>query len=54
MTQLWLRLIKEEQGQDLIDDGLLAALIAIVAVIAISNVGTALSTSFGNVDASIP
>ena len=54
MTQLWLRLIKEDEGQDLIEYGLLAALIAIVAVLALTNVGTALNLTYQNIDASIP
>jgi Flp pilus assembly pilin Flp len=48
------RLAREVDGQDLIEYGLLAALISIVAVLAITNVGSALNQSYQNIEASIP
>jgi pilus assembly protein Flp/PilA len=39
MKQLLTRLVKEEQGQDVIEYGLLAAGISIVAIISINAVG---------------
>ena len=54
MTQLFVRLARDENGQDLIEYGLLAALISIVAVLAITAVGSQLAISYGNIEASIP
>jgi len=54
MTQLIVRFAREEEGQDLIEYGLLAALISIIAVLAITAVGTKLNTSYENIAASIP
>jgi pilus assembly protein Flp/PilA len=54
MTALCVRLIGDDEGQDLIEYGLLAALISIVAVLAITAVGTKLQTSYQNIEASIP
>ena len=48
------RFVREEHGQDLIEYALLAALISIVCVIAITNVGTKVSSFYGNVQSSIP
>ena len=50
----WSRLACEEDGQDLIEYGLLAALISVVAVIAIAAVGTKLQSSYQNIQAGIP
>ena len=50
----FLRLTYEEDGQDLIEYGLLAALISILAVVAISAVGTRLQGSYQNIQASVP
>ena len=46
MTTLLRRLIREEQGQDLIEYALLAAFIAIVAIVAITEVGTNVNAVF--------
>jgi Flp pilus assembly pilin Flp len=54
MRLLCIRLVRDEHGQDLIEYGLLAALISIVAVLAITNVGTALDTYYQGIPASIP
>jgi len=54
MKELIVRFLGEEEGQDLIEYGLLAALISIIAVLAIASVGTKLTTSYGNIAASIP
>jgi Flp pilus assembly pilin Flp len=48
------RLIGEEHGQDLIEYGLLAALISVFAVLAIIAVGTKIQTSYTNIQTSIP
>ena len=54
MRGLCSRLIGEDQGQDLIEYGLLAALISVVAVLAISAVGSKLQLSYQNIETSIP
>jgi pilus assembly protein Flp/PilA len=51
---LWSRGVREEDGQDLIEYGLLAALISVIAVLAIAAVGTKLQTSYQNIETSIP
>jgi pilus assembly protein Flp/PilA len=54
MRNLLSRFLREEEGQDLIEYGLLAALISLVCVLAISAAGTKVSTLFANVAASLP
>lgn len=54
MRYLSVRLLRDEEGQDLIEYGLLAALISIVAVLAITNVGITLDTYYQGIPASIP
>jgi Flp pilus assembly pilin Flp len=48
------RLTAEEEGQDLIEYGLLAALISVVAVVVIASVGTTLLGSYQQIEAGIP
>jgi pilus assembly protein Flp/PilA len=48
MKSLVMRLWKEEEGQDLIEYGLLLVLIALLSVSFISGIGTALSKIFNN------
>jgi len=45
--------VREEEGQDLLEYALLVALIALVAVGAITLAGTSVSTAFGNIAAAI-
>ena len=40
MTNLMTRLVREEEGQDLIEYSLLAALISVVCITVLRNVGT--------------
>ena len=51
MTKVLWRLLHESDGQDLIEYGLLAGFISLVAILAITNVGTALNGVWNNVDA---
>ena len=53
MKSLFNRFVREEAGQDLIEYALLAGLISLVCVLAITNAGTKVSALFGNVAASI-
>ena len=48
------RLWQEELGQDLIEYGLLAALISVVAVAAIAAVGSKLTASYQGITTRIP
>ena len=48
------RFINEDAGQDLIEYALLAGLISLVCVVAITNAGTKVSGLFVKVQASIP
>jgi pilus assembly protein Flp/PilA len=54
MKNMLKRFVREEAGQDLIEYALLAGLISIVCVLAITNVGTKVSGLFVNVQTSIP
>ena len=48
MHNLIKRLWQDEEGQDLVEYGLLLVLVALVAVASISTVGSAVSTIFSN------
>ncbi len=45
----FLKLIKNDKGATAIEYGLIAALIAVAAIGAMSNIGTKLSSTFNNV-----
>ncbi|HVH57525.1 MAG TPA: Flp family type IVb pilin [Vicinamibacterales bacterium] len=47
-------MVVNEDGQDLIEYALLAALISVVAVLAISAVGSKVTTNYQNIEAGIP
>jgi Flp pilus assembly pilin Flp len=49
MKNVFKRFIREDQGQDLIEYAFLAVFIALVVTVAISSVGTALTTQFNNI-----
>jgi pilus assembly protein Flp/PilA len=53
MLRLWTafqsRIIREEEGASMVEYGLLVALIAVVAIAAVTLVGTAVSTNFSEV-----
>jgi Flp pilus assembly pilin Flp len=53
MKQLLTRLMKEEQGQDVIEYGLLAAGISIVAIPSVPTVGTWVKTKWEAVAAAL-
>ena len=54
MKNLMKRFVREEEGQDLIEYALLAGLISLVCVLAITNAGTKVSALFVKVNNSIP
>jgi pilus assembly protein Flp/PilA len=45
----FLKLIKNSKGATAIEYGLIAALIAVAAIVAMQNIGTKLGTTFNNV-----
>jgi pilus assembly protein Flp/PilA len=49
----FLNLIKNEKGATAIEYGLIAALIAVAAITAMTSVGSKLSTTFNNVSGSL-
>ena len=49
MTNFFRKLIKNDKGATAIEYGLIAALIAVAAIGAMSAIGTKLSSSFNNV-----
>ncbi len=53
MRDLFLRLVREDEGQDLIEYALLAGFISLVAVVAITNVGSGVNTVYGNVQTQV-
>ena len=54
MKNIVRQFVREETGQDLIEYALLAGLISIVCVLAITNAGTKVSALFVKVQNSIP
>jgi len=53
MTAMLKRLVREESGQDLIEYALLAGFISLVAVVAITNVGTGVNQVYGNIQTQV-
>jgi len=53
MKTLFLRLLNETEGQDLIEYALLAALIALAATVAMGALGTGISAKFGTISTSL-
>ena len=53
MKNLFNRFVCEEQGQDLIEYALLAGLISLASVVAITALGTAIQSKFNQVGASV-
>jgi pilus assembly protein Flp/PilA len=53
MTNLFSRFVRDESGATAIEYGLIAALIAVVVITALTSIGTALSTQFNTIATSI-
>ena len=47
------RLVRDDNGQDLIEYALLAGFISLVAVVAITNVGTGVNGMYNNIDSQV-
>ena len=54
MKRLLARIVWQDEAQDLIEYGLLAAFISLVAIVAITNVGTSLQTAYNGIASRIP
>ena len=54
MKELLQAMMRDESGQDLIEYAMLAALISVLAVVAITAVGSKLDSSYQNIQAAIP
>jgi pilus assembly protein Flp/PilA len=53
MKNLVNRFVREDAGQDLIEYALLAGFISLVAVVAITAVGTGVNAVYNNIDAQV-
>jgi pilus assembly protein Flp/PilA len=53
MKNLFSKFVREENGQDLIEYALLAGFISLVAVVAITNVGTGVKNVYNNIDGQV-
>jgi pilus assembly protein Flp/PilA len=53
MKGLFVRFVREDQGQDLIEYALLAGFISLVAVAAITSVGTGVNAVYNNIDTQV-
>jgi pilus assembly protein Flp/PilA len=50
MTRLFCRFVRDDHGQDLIEYAILAGFIALVAIVAITSVGSSVNTVFTNIE----
>ena len=48
-----LRLVRDEQGQDLIEYALLAALVSIVAIVIIGTLGTTINSFYSKINSNV-
>ena len=53
MTNLFARFAKDESGATAIEYGLIASLIAVAAITAMTTIGSKLQTTFSNVSANL-
>ncbi len=53
VNKLFRNFVQDESGQDLIEYALLAGFISLVAVVAITSVGTGVKTVYGNIDTQV-
>jgi pilus assembly protein Flp/PilA len=54
MKKIMISLVRDEQGQDLIEYALLAGLIAVICIASVTLAGSKVSSLFSNVAASLP
>ena len=53
MKNMFNRFVREDEGQDLIEYALLAGFISLVAVVAITSVGTGVNAVYNNIDGQV-
>ena len=53
MNKLFKNFVQDESGQDLIEYALLAGFISLVAVVAITSVGSGVNTVYGNLNTQV-
>jgi pilus assembly protein Flp/PilA len=53
MTTLFARFVKDESGATAIEYGLIASLIAVAAIAAMTTIGSKLQTTFSNVSSNL-
>ena len=53
LSKLLRRIVREEEGQDLIEYALLAGFISLVAVVMITNVGVGVNGVYSNINAQV-
>ena len=53
MTKLIARFARDESGATAIEYGLIASLISVAIIVAVTSVGTSLTTTFGKVSAQL-
>ena len=53
MKNLFSKFVREDAGQDLIEYALLAGFISLVAVVAITNVGSGVNGVYNNIDTQV-
>ena len=54
MMNLFSRLVREEEGQGMVEYGLIIALIALVVIVALTGIGDKLKTVFTNISIKMP
>lgn len=54
MKKLVLDLLKDEDGQGMVEYGIIIALISVVAIVAIKSIGGKTKTTFESVDKALP
>jgi Flp pilus assembly pilin Flp len=54
MKNLFLRFVREEDGQDLVEYAFLIVFIALVAVVGLNTLGGGLSTFFTDIEGALP
>ena len=54
MKALWTKLVRDEEGQDLIEYGLLIGIITVAAITAILAIGPKVGSYFSNLNTQLP
>jgi pilus assembly protein Flp/PilA len=54
MKNLFNRFVREEEGQDLIEYGLLVGIITVACIVAITAIGPKVGSYFSNLNANLP